>query len=309
MGHTEASQTGKKSLNQSNSPWDRDWMAQASHAELVTLRDNTGSKEGQNAIAPFEHRAFAREAIQDSPVPVAAAIGIAAAIPGYQVKKMIKPEESRSDVSIEQVVEGFKGVGEGLAAVVTEPWKQAWNYVSEKAEEVKQALAPSESTKEASTSPWMKMWGSDLPKPKQAPVEVPAAFIEPQFETVFARLIHQESKGKHTNPDGTLVTSKAGAEGITQLMKATAAKPGYGIEPVKDKSEKEYLRVGREYLKAMLTEFNNDYEKALAAYNAGVGNVKKAIKKGGEDWKEYLPRKEETHPYIDNILAKNEKGK
>lgn len=309
MAPTEAVQTGKRSQNQSNKPWDRDWLAKASHKELIQLREATDDKEGQNAIAPYEHRAFAREAIQESPIPIAAAIGIAAAVPGYQVKKLLNPEVSRSDPSIEQVVEGFKGVAEGIGSVVAEPWKQAWNFVSEKAEGVKVALTPSESPQEDTKAPWMKFWGGDTAPPKQRPVEPTKPVIEDDFDKVFARLIKQESGGKHTKADGSFVRSDKGAEGITQLRPATASDPGYGVIPAKDKSEAEYLRVGRDYLKAMLKEFDNDYEKALAAYNAGVGNVKKAIQKGGDDWKEHLPKKEETLPYIRNILAKNEKGK
>lgn len=124
-----------------------------------------------------------------------------------------------------------------------------------------------------------------------------------QFETVFAKLIHAESKGQHTDASGKLTTSGAGAQGITQLMAKTAQDPGYGVKPVKDSSEKEYLRFGRDYLKAMLKEFGGDYEKALAAYNAGVGNVKKAVSRGGVSWKEHLPKREETLPYINKILS------
>ena len=53
-------------------------------------------------------------------------------------------------------------------------------------------------------------------------------------------------------------------------------------------------------------------EKALAAYNAGPGNVMKAEGKAdrfGGDWKEYLPRQEETLPYINKILKKDTNGK
>lgn len=121
------------------------------------------------------------------------------------------------------------------------------------------------------------------------------------FDTVFNRLIKTESGGKHT-VDGELITSKAGAKGITQVLPKTASDPGYGVEPIKDKSEAEYKRFGRDYLKAMLKEFDGDYEKALAAYNAGVGNVKKAISKDPKNWKEYLPRTDETLPYIKKIL-------
>ena len=124
-----------------------------------------------------------------------------------------------------------------------------------------------------------------------------------QFETVFSKLIQAESRGQHTDKSGKLITSSAGATGISQLMGPTAAKPGYGVEPLKDKSEAEYLRVGRDYLKAMLKEFDGDYRKAVAAYNAGPGNIKKAVAKGGVKWEDHLPKPSETKPYMKKILG------
>jgi len=50
--------------------------------------------------------------------------------------------------------------------------------------------------------------------------------------------------------------------------------------------------------------FGGDVDKALAAYNAGEGNVQKAVKRAqanGGDWKMYLPRPEETLPYIRKV--------
>lgn len=124
-----------------------------------------------------------------------------------------------------------------------------------------------------------------------------------KFDTVFNNLISQESGGVHST-SGILTTSPVGAKGLTQVMPKTGVDPGYGVEPLKDQSEKEYKRFGRDYLKAMLTEFDGDYHKALAAYNAGVGSVKKAITKGGDNWMDFLPKKSETIPYINNILGK-----
>ncbi|MBX6334646.1 lytic transglycosylase domain-containing protein, partial [Candidatus Saccharibacteria bacterium] len=130
-----------------------------------------------------------------------------------------------------------------------------------------------------------------------------------KFQTVFANLKMAESDNQHTDQYGNLIRSKAGAEGITQLMPATASNPGFGVEPAKDKSQAEYERVGRELLQAFVKRYDGDYEKALAAYNAGPGNVDKAIKraeKEGGNWKDYLPKPEETLPYIDKILGRVE---
>lgn len=127
--------------------------------------------------------------------------------------------------------------------------------------------------------------------------------ITNKFDEVFQKLIMAESGGKHTDERGKLTTSPVGAQGITQLMPATAIKPGFGIEPVKDTSESEYKRVGRAYLEKLVDRYEGDFRKALAAYNAGMGNVDKAIAKGGENWMEFLPKKEETIPYVRKILG------
>lgn len=95
-------------------------------------------------------------------------------------------------------------------------------------------------------------------------------------DDVFPSLIMQESGGIHMK-DGQLITSKAGALGVTQLMPATAGKPGYGIKPLQNNSVDEYLRVGREYFNAMFREFGGDMQKALAAYNAGPGATQTAV--------------------------------
>ena len=145
--------------------------------------------------------------------------------------------------------------------------------------------------------------GVDTTPTSTVPVAPAKAPVKDRFEQVFSKLIHAESKGAHTDATGALTTSGAGAQGITQLMAKTAQKPGYGVEPVKDKSEKEYLRFGRDYLKAMLKEFGGDYRKAVAAYNAGPGSIKKAVEKGGERWEDHLPKPSETKPYMTKILG------
>ena len=126
------------------------------------------------------------------------------------------------------------------------------------------------------------------------------------FERVFSQLKVAESGNRHVDASGKLITSKAGAKGITQIMPRTGANPGYGVKPLQNDSPEEYERFGRDYLAAMLREYKGDYEKALAAYNAGPANVNRAISRAraeGGDWKDYLPKPEETLPYIDKILS------
>lgn len=126
------------------------------------------------------------------------------------------------------------------------------------------------------------------------------------IDSVFSNLIQAESRGEQFDKSGKILTSKKGAQGITQVMPKTQKDPGYGVTPAKDKSEEEFLRVGKEYLNAMHERFDGDWEKAVAAYNAGPVNVQKAITKAkelGQDWKDHLPKRSETLPYIDKILG------
>lgn len=128
---------------------------------------------------------------------------------------------------------------------------------------------------------------------------------ERNIDSIFGKLIIAESRGQQFDKSGKILTSKKGAQGITQVMPRTQKDPGYGVTPAKDNSEQELLRVGKEYLQAMHNKFN-DWELAVAAYNAGPTNVQKAVdeaKKLGKDWKDLLPKRSETLPYMDKILG------
>ena len=83
-------------------------LAGADHASLYAARAGA-TRDQQNMIAPYEHRAFAREAVTENPWM---ALPIAAGIPAYQAYKGLLG--ARSDPSIDQVWQGFRGIGEGL---------------------------------------------------------------------------------------------------------------------------------------------------------------------------------------------------
>ena len=84
-------------------------LSKMSHANLYLARDYVPA-EYQNKISPYEHRAFAREATQENPWM---ALPIAAGTVAYQPYKILKGQ-SRSGASLDQVVQGMAGVGEGL---------------------------------------------------------------------------------------------------------------------------------------------------------------------------------------------------
>jgi hypothetical protein len=80
-----------------------------SHAELVRLREQ--NPDLQEVLAPYEHRAFAREYVGANPLM---AVGMLGAIPGYQLYKMTGQSGARTKPSLQQMVQGFRGTGEGL---------------------------------------------------------------------------------------------------------------------------------------------------------------------------------------------------
>lgn len=107
-------------------PLDDEQLAQMTHAELFLAREKPGAD--QRRLAPAEHRAFAREAVEENPI-MALSLGIA--IPAYTAAKMLANvskdvplfstlfsaanlDKSRSGASLKEVTEGFKGISEGL---------------------------------------------------------------------------------------------------------------------------------------------------------------------------------------------------
>lgn len=135
------------------------------------------------------------------------------------------------------------------------------------------------------------------------PVDSNASFAAyvPQADSVMSALIQQESNFRHRDDNGNLLSSVKGALGLTQVMPDTGVDPGMGVTPLRDDSEQEYLRFGRDYLAALLRRYNGDLTTALAAYNWGMGRVDAAIKKSPNNWLTTAP--DETQRYVNNIVA------
>lgn len=101
--------------------------------------------------------------------------------------------------------------------------------------------------------------------------------------------------------------SRMGAKGLWQFMYATGKAYGLDINSYVDErmDPEKATRAACKYLK-YLHGLYNDWNLALAAYNAGPGNVNKAIRRSGgkrDYWqiRRYLPR--ETRSYIPNFIA------
>lgn len=120
----------------------------------------------------------------------------------------------------------------------------------------------------------MSTWNSYL-QPYELKYNIPRGLL--------GALIRGESGG---DPNAR---SPVGALGLGQLMPATARSLGVNpLDPIQN------LRGAAMYLSQQLKAFGNDPRKALAAYNAGPGAVKKY---------NGIPPYKETQTYIDRVLG------
>jgi soluble lytic murein transglycosylase-like protein len=83
-------------------------------------------------------------------------------------------------------------------------------------------------------------------------------------------------------------TSHKGACGLMQLMPETAEM--LGVENIYEPGEN--IDAGARYLKCLIDSFNGDVEKALAAYNAGPGTIRRY---------DSIPPYKETKTYINKV--------
>ncbi|MFT3965327.1 MAG: lytic transglycosylase domain-containing protein [Sphingobium sp.] len=109
------------------------------------------------------------------------------------------------------------------------------------------------------------------------------------------------------------IVSSAGARGLMQLMPGTARETagkiglGYNLSSLYDPGYN--IQLGSTYFQRMLSYYNGSYPLAVAAYNAGPGNVNKWLaangdpRQGGDivQWIEDIPIFE-TRNYVQRVL-------
>ncbi len=109
--------------------------------------------------------------------------------------------------------------------------------------------------------------------------------------------------------------SRVGARGLMQLMPGTARQtaPSAGVTYDLGRltsQPQDNIRLGSTYFGQLMTQFNGSYILAVAAYNAGPGNVNKWLRANGDprlpgvdplDWIEAIPLTE-TRGYVQRVL-------
>ena len=242
---------------------------------------------------------------QGSSLPPSPAVGPARATPVPPAAVTPNPTPDRNDIAdqwqrgaiadaweknaLSDVYKGVSQAGQGVQTALSQVPQQAQGLTSNlSALPGAQPTPPAQPTPGAIAGPTA---------PVTAPLQAPAPQAGGDLQTyarqaaqrngvdpdIFQRQIQQESG---FNPGAQ---SPAGAQGIAQFMPATAQ--GMGVDPSDPYAS---LDGAARLMKQNLDRYGGDYSRALAAYNAGPGNVDKY---GG------VPPFAETQTYIKNILG------
>jgi soluble lytic murein transglycosylase-like protein len=137
--------------------------------------------------------------------------------------------------------------------------------------------------------------------PVQPPVVAVQTPLKPAQNVDLDAVVREASSKNRLDPDFVSsviraesnfkphAVSKKGAQGLMQLMPATAAQLGVA-DPFDPRAN---VEAGTAHLSALLDRYNNDPIKALAAYNAGAHRVKQY---------NGVPPYSETRAYINKIV-------
>ncbi len=138
---------------------------------------------------------------------------------------------------------------------------------------------------------------------------IPVPADQARSWTMIHAIIRQESQFAQN------AVSHAGARGLMQMMPRTAGeqagKLGLSYHDGALTADPQFnIAVGSAYFEHLLTVFNGSYPLAVAAYNAGGGNVGKWLRANGDprtgqiewvDWIEHIPIAE-TRSYVEHVL-------
>lgn len=127
---------------------------------------------------------------------------------------------------------------------------------------------------------------------KLAPKVMTAAATQGLNANIMLAQLDTESGGKSD------AVSPMGAAGVAQFMPDTAAQYGVNVKDV-DSS----IKGQAAYMGDLVRVYGGDYQKALAAYNYGPGNLNKLMQQYGNQWQQHLPA--ETQNYLAKVMQKS----
>jgi Rod binding domain-containing protein len=153
---------------------------------------------------------------------------------------------------------------------------RAMTAYAQQAESTKPSLAERAAQLGGAAADTVRQWGTSIENAARENDVAP--------ELLLAVMV-QESGGRAD------AVSSAGAQGLMQLMPATAAE--LGVDDPLDPEQS--IRGGARYLSRMRERFGDDMDLVLAAYNAGPGNVRRA----GNT----IPAFPETRDYVRKVSA------
>jgi soluble lytic murein transglycosylase-like protein len=144
-------------------------------------------------------------------------------------------------------------------------------------------------TNRVTTASHMRPASPAVPPPRRQHARVlPLVYTLAQQYDIDAQLVRAIITVESNFNAGAI--SRAGAQGLMQLMPATAAR--YGVsDPFEPKAN---IEGGIRFLKDLWRDFQGDVRRVLAAYNAGVSAVQQY---GG------IPPYPETQHYVARVLA------
>ena len=140
---------------------------------------------------------------------------------------------------------------------------------------------------------------------------IPFALPDNKLEYALVMAVIRQESQFYSN-----AVSRAGARGLMQLMPKTALSVAKNHKLIFSKllltRDASYnIKLGSEYLYSLINKYNGAYALALAAYNAGPGNLSRWIKNYGDprvdnkvdmiDWLEKIPFYE-TRNYVQRVL-------
>ena len=135
------------------------------------------------------------------------------------------------------------------------------------------------------------------------------------IERMLAAVAQTESGNRQFDANGNTIigpnTKYGRAVGVAQIIPSFGADyarmAGVQWDPQKLYTSKEYgMTLMRGGIETYLKQFGNDFAKALAAYNWGPGNLRKAISNYGDNWLAYAPA--ETRKYVQKTTASYQGG-